>query len=137
MRYYMIYCDIHDEDILEPNFTQKAVEFFCNFLGIEKCDLHLMVDDTMNAYGKCFELGSEFCIAVNSEHRSITEIFQTIAHELVHVKQFIKEDLRKHADNGKDIPYYERWWEIEAYKLETEMVLALTEHIKRNRDAQI
>ena len=43
-------------------------------------------------------------------------MMHTLVHELVHVKQFMKQDLGKHLDSQFE-DYETAWWEIEARKL--------------------
>lgn len=75
----------------------------------------------------------DFIISVHSR-RSKALVIETIAHEMVHVKQFVKGDMKhrdwpcnktslvvlwknEHIDLDK-VPYHELPWEIEAAKLE-------------------
>ena len=59
-------------------------------------------------------------------NQSAGEIAQTLAHELVHVKQFIRKELNADMDRWKRdripedvmIPYRNQPWEIEAYAME-------------------
>ena len=64
-------------------------------------------------------------VQINTD-QSAGEIAQTLAHELVHVKQFIRKELNADMDRWKRdripadvmIPYRSQPWEIEAYEME-------------------
>ena len=59
------------------------------------------------------------------------ELIETICHECVHIKQYLKKELKelgvdKHKwkgieVNSKNIDYYELPWEVEAYNMEMEI----------------
>lgn len=59
----------------------------------------------------------------------------TLAHEMVHVKQFARNELNPNMSTWKkkrvivdDIPYYERPWEKEAFDLQYEMLKKYEKH---------
>ena len=79
----------------------------------------------------CVDISShEFTILVKTKGRTITQYFNTIAHEMIHIKQFMKENLGYFLDNYSDVPYMERWWEIEAHKESFPLVVKFTEAIQ-------
>lgn len=98
--------------------TGKFVDYLINELNVipEKLVVanHDSSDDNL---GLCIDLSStEFLILVKTDNRNIGEVFTTIAHEMVHVKQYMKENLGWFLDNRSHIPYHERWWEREAFE---------------------
>lgn len=120
---------------LEEDIATRAIRFFCRELDIEPQEISVMADSTISANGMCFEnVSGDYLILVNTVSRNITEIFLTIAHEMVHVKQYIKNNLAKiHAEDGGKTPYKQRWWEKEAFEKEAPLVIAFVEEIKENR----
>jgi len=64
-----------------------------------------------------------YLILVKTANRNITEIYTTIAHELVHVKQYMYDNLGHLLDQHKP-PYDERWWEKEANLKAQELILS-------------
>jgi len=100
------------------SLVEKFVNFICKELDIEPLKLTIAsYDEDDNLNGLCMdESDSEFIILVKETDRNIGEIFTTIAHEMIHVKQYMKENLGWFLDNRKDIPYMDRWWEKEAFK---------------------
>ena len=110
---------------LNEELAEKAIRFFCSELDINPAEISIMADSTLSVNGMCFENEvGDYLILVNTVKRNITQIFLTIAHELVHVKQYMKENLAKcfAEDKGKT-PYKERWWEKEAFEKETELLV--------------
>jgi hypothetical protein len=100
------------------SLVQQFVNFICKELSINPLKLTIAsYDEDDNLNGLCMdESDSEFIILVKETDRNIGEIFTTIAHEMIHVKQYMKENLGWFLDNRKDIPYMDRWWEKEAFK---------------------
>jgi len=101
------------------NLAQKFVDFVCDILDISPTRITItsyQLDD--GVLGICIdESRSEFIILVAEAARNLTEVFVTIAHELIHVKQYMNENLGWFLDNRSYIPYMERWWELEAHTL--------------------
>ena len=100
------------------SLVEDFVRFTCNELGVTPNSLVVAkyepVDDTL---GLCIDETSEdFIILIHTENRNLGQIFVTLAHELIHVKQYMKENLGWFMDNRVDIPYMERWWEKEAFE---------------------
>lgn len=103
---------------LDPVLTEQFVNFCCEELKIFPENIFVEGWDTPlfnKANGLCYEVehNYEYLIMVQTKDRDITEIYNTIAHEMIHVKQFIKQDLVNHIEKEKPI-YTERWWEKEA-----------------------
>lgn len=103
---------------LDPTLTEKFVKFCCDdfkcypdYLTIYGWDVPLKD----GAQGLCYEANpGDYLIYVQMKNRNLTEIYNTLAHEMIHVKQFMKNDLNKYI-NAEHKPIYEdRWWEKEA-----------------------
>lgn len=119
--------NIEDIDIL-----QKFIDWLCSELRINPRSLDVYAeDDLVCAFGMCVDTSSdEFMILVKTKGRTITQYFNTIAHEMIHVKQFMKENLGHFLDSCSDVPYMEHWWEIEAHKESFPLVVKFTEAIQ-------
>jgi hypothetical protein len=63
-------------------------------------------------------------IALNN--RSVTEIAMTLIHEMTHVMQYVHKNLVQ----DRSIPYEKRWYEIEAFEMESKMLLEFMETLK-------
>ena len=104
-----------------PTTISKFVEFACKELDINPKiitleSMHQNVYFSEKTIGFCIDLEpGHFLIMVYEANRNITQICNTIAHEMIHVKQYLKENLGYLIDTCSNIPYHERWWEIEAF----------------------
>jgi len=83
------------------------------------------------AYGLCWGDRNEVEIHLSRETQGVKipleEMMQTLAHELVHAKQFIKGDLSPMMRNSKTVyhaktPYSRQPWELEAYRKEERLL---------------
>lgn len=83
--------------------------------------------------GMCIdEDPGEFTLLVATENRTLSEVYRTIAHELVHVKQYMFDDLGSLLDSPKP-PYEQRWWEREAYELSEKFLSDFSQIVLKNR----
>jgi len=103
---------------LDPVLTEQFVKFCCKQLNISPPKIFVEGWDSPlfnKANGLCYEVehNYEYLIMVYVTDRNITEIYNTIAHELIHVEQFLNKELNNHIKREKPI-YSERWWEKEA-----------------------
>lgn len=103
--------------LMNSNKVDTFVRFICEELRIQPKTITVIpyeCDDGVS--GLCYdETEEDYIIFVRESGRDIGQIFTTIAHEMVHVKQYIKENLNDAIHNYSHIPYMERWWEQEAY----------------------
>ena len=111
---------------LDVVLTENFIKFCCDELDI--IPQHIKVegwDDPFKngALGLCYEVNNdnEYLIMVSKKNRNATEIYNTIAHEMIHVKQYMKQDLGNFLDAHKPA-YNDRWWEIEASKKSSNLV---------------
>lgn len=103
---------------MDSDFIGKVVTLFCDALGIEVPNLHIFVDETIAVAGACYQNAhDDYLIALRDQDDG--QMIVTLAHELVHVKQYVLDDLANEFTTS--IPYRERWWEVEAYKKEVEL----------------
>lgn len=99
----------------------RLVNEFAKFLCKELCILPRSVSiigyDLEKDFGMCFDDNDgEYTILVKETDRDISQIFTTIAHEMIHVKQYMTQELGRLLDEQRHLPYEERWWEREAYE---------------------
>lgn len=73
--------------------------------------------------GMCLDMDiGHYLILVKTGNRDITQIYKTVAHELVHVKQYMYDNLGHLLDRHPP-PYDDRWWEKEAKLKSEEFIL--------------
>jgi len=109
-------------EVFDKNLTEKFVQFCCEnlkaFPNKLEIDEYLVNDNTT---GLCVDFDDDnFLILVRVKNRNLTQIYTTIAHELVHVKQHM-------YDNLNDLLLYNNgnlntWWEKEAYEKSDKLV---------------
>lgn len=105
---------------LDETLTENYLEFCCDELSVYPDFITIEATDTPlkdGALGLCYEVEfkDEYYIIVYKGDRNITEIFDTISHEMIHVKQFMTQGLSQKIREHMPI-YGERWWEKEAKK---------------------
>ena len=52
---------------------------------------------------------------------------------MIHVKQYMTQDLGRLLDENADMPYEERWWEAEAFDNAVSLVEKFSKTININR----
>lgn len=141
--------DIHENFVSMFNtFDQKvildATEFFCKYLGLDKTSARIYMTPLHYIHEHTYVMGScsmknndlfvEFIGLAKKANRNLAAVLTTIAHEFIHLKQFIFENLdeafqanQKAGPNKVD--YYDTWWEKEAYGRQEELVLAFINSI--------
>jgi hypothetical protein len=124
---------------------KAAVWFFAERLGFEDIDIVINVGsvDRDDVAGFCTRINDSnyYDIGINtSQVADVEELFSILAHEMVHVHQFVRGDLED-LPNGKvrwksktfsDAPtgskqYYSLPWEKEAYKKQDKLTRELFE----------
>jgi hypothetical protein len=114
------------------NMVEKFVGWLCVELQISPRSLEVYAQDDLDgALGMCVDVSEdEFMILVKTKHRDLADYFVTIAHEMIHVKQYLKENLGHWMDTCSDTPYRQRWWEIEAFGLSAPLVEKFAKGLK-------
>jgi Zn-dependent peptidase ImmA (M78 family) len=112
-----------------PELIHESVTFFCDVLDLKNLNISIYADDCIEvATGICYYVSDdEFQIVI--KNRDIGHMCVTLAHELTHVKQYVKDQLDDHFNTS--IPYHERWWEIEAYENEVKLTQLFVEKISK------
>jgi uncharacterized protein YjaZ len=96
--------------------AEKFVKFLCKELCIIPRNILIANCDIDGNNGMCIDKSEgSYMILVKQTDRNIGQIFTTIAHEMIHVKQYMTQDLGTLLDEYKTVPYLDRWWEQEAF----------------------
>lgn len=94
---------------------KRFVKFLCKELCILPREIIIANCDVKENNGMCIdENKGKYIILVKQKDRDIGQVFTTIAHEMIHVKQYMTQGLGHFLDTQSDVPYLERWWEKEA-----------------------
>jgi len=123
---------IHTE-VDAPVFVEKFARFLCDELQIRPAKVTIVpYEQNDGILGLCLdESDDEFIVFVKEKDRDIGCVCTTIAHEMIHVKQFLKENLNHWIHTCWDTPYHKRWWEIEAYKNAVPLVEKFASTLKK------
>ena len=107
------------------------VEFLCFELSICPREIVILGEDINGGLGQCIDVDEDsFLILVKETGRDIGQIFTTIAHEMIHVKQYMTQELGRLLDENQDLSYDSRWWEREAYEKSVPLVEKFTQKIE-------
>lgn len=121
------------------NHVKNSVSFFAEQLGLTKKEIHnlkikiVMVDD-LQADGFCMKLSKKNYYFEINRDLSYEQLMLTIAHEMVHVKQYILGELKSCYIRGKPVDvwrgmsytytkYLDQPWEQEATELEGDLYM--------------
>lgn len=105
------------------------VEFLCSELSVRPREISIIGTDLDDCLGQCIDIHNDsYLILVKEDGRNIGQVFTTIAHEMVHVKQYMTQGLGRLLDEQQHLPYMERWWEKEAH----ERAVPLVEKFAKN-----
>jgi Zn-dependent peptidase ImmA (M78 family) len=116
--------EVYMLNIIDTNVNQeyaflveRFLRFLCDELDVRPRRVTVFpYENNDNISGMCIdESDDEFIILVKEENRRVEDIFVTIAHEMIHVKQHMKENLGWFLDNHSHVPHHDRWWEKEAF----------------------
>ena len=112
----------------KPNqrkYVESMVEFCVKTLmpRMSTLDIIVKLKKPKGAMGYCLELDTnrEFEIEIDNS-QPLRRLLETVAHEMVHVKQFARRELHPAKDtwygktyNPKKVSYWDLPWEIEAH----------------------
>jgi hypothetical protein len=105
--------------------VQSIAEFCVETLmpRMRTLEVTIKLKNPKGAMGYCLELDSnrEFELEIDRT-QSLRKLLETVAHEMVHVKQFARRELHPSNDtwygktyNPKKVSYWDLPWEIEAH----------------------
>lgn len=115
--------------------VNEFVKFLCSELSISPREIVILGEDISDGYGHCIDVDEEsFLILVKETDRDIGQVFTTIAHEMIHVKQYMTQELGRLLDEQSDVPYEQRWWEREAYENAVPLVEKFSKKLLRTID---
>lgn len=104
-------------DCKYDRLVSEFVQFLCDELDVRPRKIDVVGTDLFENLGMCLDVEDEsYLIFVKETGRRIDQIFITIAHEMIHVKQYMTQELGRLLDEQRHVPYKERWWEQEAYE---------------------
>lgn len=102
----------------------------------EKLSITFAISRNKEIYGECSQVGKwKYLIRINENRlHGNYDLIETLAHELVHLRQFVNGDLRfskmgnvvtfkGERFRAKNMCYYKVPWEVEAYGLQYGAVL--------------
>lgn len=120
----------------QKKHAKKMVEFCANNLmpRIQTLDITVSFCKPKGAMGYCLELDEkEFEIEVDKT-QPLRKVLETIAHEMVHVKQYVRRELNPNKEvwmgktfNPKTTNYWDLPWEIEAHGREVGLFIRYCE----------
>lgn len=131
--------DVCCEDVSDNAHTsliKEVVEFANNHLDIheEDFEIEIFLDDIVDgANGMLIDdIPNKKFIMLVKNGRNISHILMTIVHELVHVKQYIRDGLAEVCETVfQTVPYLERWWEMEAFEKTPQIIENYIRHIEK------
>ena len=121
----------------QRKYVESITEFCIKTLmpRMKTLDITVKLTSPKDAYGYCLELDDKrsFEIEVHRGLRLRT-LLETVAHEMVHVKQFARRELHPSMDtwygktyNPKKVSYWDLPWEIEAHGREVGLFIRWAE----------
>ena len=110
---------------LQRKHAQSMAEFCVKTLmpRMRSLEIDIKLCNPKSALGYCLELDTnrEFELEIDKK-QPMRRMLETIAHEMVHVKQFARRELHPSTDkwygktyNPKKVSYWDLPWEIEAH----------------------
>jgi hypothetical protein len=127
-----------------------AIEFFIKELGIDGhanvINFRAKRYNSVDACGECCNdkkcpktYWVMFMGKSRKASRNITTIVETIAHELIHVKQYLFDGLYEATKQNNEagankVPYRDTWWEKEAWNGQEPLVIKFVDHINAVSD---
>ena len=111
----------------EREIAEKTVAWCIKRLMPRMKTLDIIVEfKALDAYGYCMqETGRNYVLSIN-RNLPLLELVSTICHEMIHVKQYARNELRQvkgktmwKTRNCSNVEYFDAPWEKEAFKRET------------------
>tara|TARA_Y200000002_G_C22530147_1_gene599355 strand:- start:442 stop:825 length:384 start_codon:yes stop_codon:yes gene_type:complete len=112
--------------------VHKAAEFAWDYLmpRISNCDIWIELKKIDDAHGYCMQIDKrEFELEIDKRLKG-DDFLTTVFHEMVHVKQGVRKEWQFDEIIYKtQEEYYNLPWEVEAYKLQEEILDA---YVRKN-----
>ena len=132
-----MYITVNGGKAHQRKHVQTMVEFCIETLMPRMRTLEITVNlcKPKGALGYCLELDNkrEFELEVDKT-QSMRKLLETVAHEMVHVKQYARREMNPHSDdwlgktyNPKKVSYWDLPWEIEAHGREVGLFIRWAE----------
>lgn len=131
-----VYCE-EISDNVHTSIIKEVVDFANTNLNIHEEDfkIEIFLDDIEEGTNGMLidDIPNKKFIMLVQNGRHISHILMTIVHELVHVKQYIRDGLAEVGENiFKTVPYLERWWEKEAFEKTSQIIENYIRHLEKN-----
>lgn len=89
----------------------------------DNIDVEIVLDDMVDGLnGMLIDENEHSYLIVLDDRREIGHIIHTLFHEMVHVRQHLRDGLGMKLESCAHIPYLEREWEIEAVRVSSDMM---------------
>ena len=132
-----MYITVNGGKAHQRKHVQTMVEFCIETLMPRMRTLEITVNlcKPKGALGYCLELDNkrEFELEVDKT-QPMRKLLETVAHEMVHVKQYARREMNPHSDdwlgktyNPKKVSYWDLPWEIEAHGREVGLFIRWAE----------
>tara|TARA_E500000178_G_C17031093_1_gene760587 strand:- start:3302 stop:3736 length:435 start_codon:yes stop_codon:yes gene_type:complete len=133
----------------QKKHAHSMVEFCAKMLmpRISTLDITVKLCKPSGAMGYCLETDNNRTFEIEVDRtQSLRKLLETLAHEMVHVKQYARRELHPSANlwcgktyNPKKTSYWDLPWEIEAHGRETGLFIRYCEANKlgKNKWTQI
>ena len=132
-----MYITVNGGKAHQRKHVQTMVEFCIETLMPRMRTLEITVNlcKPTGALGYCLELDNkrEFELEVDKT-QPMRKLLETVAHEMVHVKQYARREMNPHSDNWlgktynpKKVSYWDLPWEIEAHGREVGLFIRWSE----------
>lgn len=133
---YQQFCEEVVDELFPRQFTKREIDIHIKFSIAVSDGIYgwAGVGDYEDSY--TIEVGKVICGKGGLRPQTPQEIASTLAHELTHVRQYIRGELNANMTRwkgqqvpfgprgGLQIPYDKQPWEVEAYALEKDLVAA-------------
>jgi hypothetical protein len=109
----------------QRKYAHSMAQFVCEKFGISPCieiSFKRMTNDANYGYA-CHLEGNDYEVEIKRS-LPMREMLTTLAHELVHVKQYVLGEMPESIDQGD---YWDRPWEVEAHGRETGLFIRWAE----------
>ena len=113
----------------QKKYARSMVKFCIKTLmpRMKTLDITIKLTNPNGAMGYCLELDNNRTFEIEADKKlRLRKLLETIAHEMVHVKQYARRELHPVNEtwcgktyNPKKVSYWDLPWEIEAHGRET------------------